>query len=63
MSSTYESLQTRSVGSAHEPHPKFQITSFTCHFREQSPRYHSHRQNQRSSENAFQTTFRQIIVD
>ena len=51
MGSTYELLQIRSVGFAHEPNPKFQTTSFTRHYRGQSPRYRLRHQSKRSSEN------------
>ncbi|EET45048.1 hypothetical protein NEISICOT_01042 [Neisseria sicca ATCC 29256] len=31
------------MGFAHEPHPKFQTTSFSRHFCEQGPRYNVYR--------------------
>ena len=38
-----KSSETRSVGFAHEPNPKFQTTSFSRHCRRQGPRYNVHR--------------------
>ncbi len=45
-----KSSETRSVGFAHKSSPKFQTTSFSCHYRGQSPRYNVHRRRKWSSE-------------